>query len=748
MCERCVPLKCESSLNFVSEISNFRMAQSLKQAGTLNMACVQAENSIRCAQLIDTNVADATRLTAEEIYVAGRQFNLLPIVSEKWPETGDFADDVIVVIRKDVKSGTDLYPNGLFDLKGKKLCLSGTEKNHLQYEALVNVLLPLGMMEVYNNECHDPLISLWNHFGSSCMPGSWALNKDKKRQYGSLCKLCGGDCSPSDPFAGVDGSLQCLTQGGGDVAITDSQAVARANLDPEIFELLCIQGGKKPVNNSNCLWLARRTPAIVVSPKLPKPVHDGWKSAFQRLFDKYKGVEDNWVKYWSAAVLAASNRTSAKKEPPPDWLGSLLFSRPNITSIADVFYRNVYERYVGELFVRTMETPFPWATCGHPAPLRWCVYLPRHFEKCGEMAMIFATQRLKPALACVKARSAEECQRLIENFGADVTLLRADQMVSASHENNLVPVAMEKYPQGDAALYTVAAIRRGTNLTLTKLSGGRSCHPGADDILGWNAPLTILERRGLVEMPQCDFALAAGNFFWESCVPEIGRYTHVSKASRLRDAELRHSLCSLCGGEDVCDHNSPFAGYDGALKCLDRRGGGNVAFVTNETLLGGGVYSPSEADRRFQLICLDGTIRSVSEYRRCYWLKIPGRLLVVSANKYSAKQRHHIADFFQDIQLKYGSLDGSSTADPEDQSYHDYVGQFSIFSSPADTNSLFGSDTKQLLPVYPEDSLEKLLGEDFYAVYRKIVECSRAPQFANSTAPLATILLLLIVIFN
>lgn len=284
-------------------------------------------------------------------------------------------------------------------------------------------------------------------------------------------------------------------------------------------------------------------------------------------------------------------------------------------------------------------------------------------------------------------------------------------------------MASEKYQDNDATLYGLAVVKKGSALTVDTLVGSKSCHPSANDLIGWQMPLTILERLGLLQILDCDYARSAGGFFWESCVPEIDRYTK-------HPIDNPQSLCTLCGGVDKCGETSPFKDYRGAIKCLVQPHGGDVAFVTNETLL---QHNVELADENFELLCLNGSRSSVRDYGRCYWLKIPSKVIVVSKKTMSVEDRRKLTQLLVDAQKFFGGRKPDT---------------FSIFPTDLDPSTIFSDGTTELTPVWPEDPIENVLGEDYIAVYKKSLDCSRASStFNNFSLIYCTVLFLYFYIF-
>lgn len=439
-----------------------KMAADLQQAHLMQVMCVEARHVFHCMKMIRENLADAVNLDAEQLYVGGKYFQLKPLLSERVKDS-DVLTDTVVVVKKTVQ-----YTEGLADLKGKKLCLAGADENNIQYQALVNVLYPLGFLPISeedrDEECTTTIPSLSKYFGQSCAPGRWSLSADMKKRYGGhMCSLCRTVCTEQDYYAGPTGAIRCLLNNDADVAVTSTEALIEANLDPERYHLLCIQGARRPLSKP-CAWLASKRNVVAVSEKTASGTQTRWRNAIAKIFDVY-----------------SKNGT----QEAPAWLFKIIFSRPDMSGVGEVYYQDSYERYLGLVFLRTFTSPLPTLVCGQPVPLRWCVVLPSHVDKCEQMMYAFLAKRLKPQLKCLSARSTDECIRWVSEGAADLTMLRPDEAYRAYTKSSLTPIFAEKYSDHtDATLYAVAVVKKSSNFTLQNLIGARSCHPGANDILG------------------------------------------------------------------------------------------------------------------------------------------------------------------------------------------------------------------------------------------------------------------------
>lgn len=70
---------------------------------------------------------------------------------------------------------------------------------------------------------------------------------------------------------------------------------------------------------------------------------------------------------------------------------------------------------------------------GLPHYLRWCVLSTPEIQKCGDMAVAFSRQRLKPEIQCVSAESPEHCMEQIQVEWAREEAAPARSRVLTSH---------------------------------------------------------------------------------------------------------------------------------------------------------------------------------------------------------------------------------------------------------------------------------------------------------------------------
>nr|XP_027202008.1 melanotransferrin-like [Dermatophagoides pteronyssinus] len=283
-----------AKLCVVSE-EEWKKCNNMKSAFRTNMLqpqllCVQGLNTIDCMQKIQQGQADLTVLDAADIYMAGQQYNLEPIMAEQ-NNLNDSYYSVAIAKKADLE--TDLLY-----LKGKQSCHSG-------YRTAAGWIIPMAFLlsnsRMRSYRC-DPVKAASQFFSKSCIPGVLApeyypLSKSVW-QYNNLCNLCHGNSyrfcrrDSSEPFYGDNGAFQCLVEGGGDVAFAKHTVIFENTngINPEYwarnkylddFELLCRDGSRAEVQDYNRCNLGQVSTNAIVTNKF-KPYYQ--KEAYITLF--------------------------------------------------------------------------------------------------------------------------------------------------------------------------------------------------------------------------------------------------------------------------------------------------------------------------------------------------------------------------------------------------------------------------------------------------------------------------------
>lgn len=152
--------------------------------------------------------------------MAQKEYNLRPIVAEKYSETGG-TYYAVAVVRKDSSF------QSFADLRGAKSCHTGMSRT-AGYVAPLYTLIKQGLIKA--DQCPHPKALSEFFTGGSCLPGAKSDTYKLEDAISSkLCTLCVGEVDKNDQkskcnfdsseaYSGYTGAFRCLVQGGGDVA--------------------------------------------------------------------------------------------------------------------------------------------------------------------------------------------------------------------------------------------------------------------------------------------------------------------------------------------------------------------------------------------------------------------------------------------------------------------------------------------------------------------------------------------------
>ncbi|XP_063216144.1 transferrin [Bacillus rossius redtenbacheri] len=232
----------------------------------------------RCLQVIRDGGADIVSVSALHMPRAVAEYNLRPVLAEVYgPDRGTFS---VAIVRK-----SSPYQS-LADLRGARSC-------HTGYGRISGWVAPLYTLLakdlIHRDSC--PYTKGLSEFfsGGSCVPGVLAAeNNPSGNNPARLCSLCAGNldggespnsvcpASSQEAFFSYTGAFRCLATGRGDVAFakhvtvqinTDghNQAEWARHLRSEDFELLCPDGGRRPVTDYESCHLVEVPPHMVVT---------------------------------------------------------------------------------------------------------------------------------------------------------------------------------------------------------------------------------------------------------------------------------------------------------------------------------------------------------------------------------------------------------------------------------------------------------------------------------------------------
>ncbi|XP_076837753.1 serotransferrin-2-like [Brachyhypopomus gauderio] len=311
----------------------------------------------------------------------------------------------------------------------------------------------------------------------------------------------------------------------------------------------------------------------------------------------------------------------------------------------------------------------------HAAPsankIKWCLKSDQELAKCSKLASSV------PELGCVKRDGSYECIKAVKDGEADAITLDGGDIYTAGLTNyDLHPIIAEDYGKdGETCYYAVAVVKKGTTFKFSELKGKKSCHTGLGKSAGWNIPIGTLVALDYIKWSgaaDSSVEKSVMEFFSASCAP---------------GAEKGSKLCELCKGDCSRSHNEPYYDYEGAFQCL-KDGTGDVAFVKHLT-----VKDADKAD--YELLCKDGTRKSIDEYKDCHLAKVPAHAVVSRKDPELAKQ---IVEILTKLQ------------------------GYNLFSSEGYTakNLLFKDSTKKLVPLSETTDSYSYLGAEYMSTIRSL----------------------------
>ncbi|NWR36047.1 TRFM protein, partial [Tachuris rubrigastra] len=593
------------------------MSKAFGEAGILPaLQCTAGGSAANCTQMIKDDLADAVTLDGRSIYQAGREHGLKPVVAEVYDREIGTSYYAVAVVKK----SSNITINSL---KGVRSCHTGINRT-AGWDVPVGYLIDSGRLAAMG--CDLPKgKTVSEYFSASCVPGANGVNYPK-----SLCELCIGNSAgenkckrnSQEQYYDYSGAFRCLAEGAGEVAFVKHSTVPEntdgkssfswaQRLRSRNFQLLCRDGSRADVSEWRTCHLAR-IPARAVA---VRPDTDG-TVVFQLLNQgqqRFNGVGAKFQMFDSAAYGAQN----------------LLF-RDSTTELVAITTQN-YQAWLGDEYLHAMQA----LSCDPntlPESLNWCVVSTEEIWKCGEMAVAFRKKNLKPEIQCISAKTKEECMELIQKKESDAVVLGGADIYTAGKTYGLVPAAGESYSANDSsnAYYAVVLVKRNLSnaFTISDLKGKKSCHTGLGRNAGWNIPIGILIKRGIIKPRDCNIPQAVSEFFSASCVPSAEQDNYPSK------------LCQLCigdeSGNNKCSASSQerYYNYSGAFRCL-AEDSGDVAFVKHSTVFentdgnNNDSWAQNLKSSDFQLLCPNGARAEVTQFADCHLAQVPAQAIMV-----------------------------------------------------------------------------------------------------------------------
>ncbi|XP_002813871.4 lactotransferrin [Pongo abelii] len=659
----------------------FRWQRNMRRVRGPPVSCIKTDSPTQCIQAIAANRADAVTLDGGLIYEAGLDpYKLRPVAAEVYgterqPRTHYYAVAV-------VKKGGRFQLN---ELQGLKSCHTG-----LRRTAGWNV--PIGTLRPFLNWTGPPEpieAAVARFFSASCVPGA------DKGQFPNLCRLCAGTgenkCafSSQEPYFSYSGAFKCLREGAGDVAFIRESTVFEDLSDEaerDEYELLCPDNTRKPVGKFKDCHLARVPSHAVVARSV-----NGKEDAIWALLRK---AQEKFGKDKSTKFQLFGSPSGQKDLLFKD--SAIGFSRvpPRIDS--GLYLGSGYFTAIQNL--RNSEEE----VAARRARVVWCAVGEQELRKCNQWSGLS-----EGSVNCSSASTTEDCIALVLKGEADAMSLDGGYVYTAG-KCGLVPVLAENYKSQQSSdpdpncvdrpvegYLAVAVVRKSdASLTWNSVKGKKSCHTAVDRTAGWNIPMGLLFN----QTGSCKF----DEYFSQSCAP---------------GSDPRSNLCALCigneQGEDKCvpNSNERYYGYTGAFRCLAENAG-DVAFVKDVTVLqntDGNNTEPWAKDLKledFELLCLDGKRKRVTEARSCHLAMAPNHAVVSRIDKVE-----RLTQVLLHQQAKFGR-NGSDCPD-----------KFCLFRSET-KNLLFNDNTECLARLHGKTTYEKYLGPQYVAAITNLKKCS------------------------
>ena len=247
--------------------------------------CIYVDDIPTCMRMIKEGDADVILLDPGEQYIAGRDYDLVPIIAADYGQ-GDVPSSFFVVgVSQKADPITTLY-----NLRERRTCHPAVQTAAGFYIPLLTLI---GSQVMPLQHCDLPQ-SLANFINYGCMPG--VLNTEYKKNSSNPITLCEGCASqsyrkcernPWELYFGTSGAFRCLAENAGDIAFvkhftvrenTDghNQAEWARNRRSVDYQLSCRDGRRAPVDDWRMCNLAQVPASAIVTSRL-KTANQRWQ---------------------------------------------------------------------------------------------------------------------------------------------------------------------------------------------------------------------------------------------------------------------------------------------------------------------------------------------------------------------------------------------------------------------------------------------------------------------------------------
>ncbi|MGH0162597.1 UNVERIFIED_CONTAM: hypothetical protein FKN15_043248 [Acipenser sinensis] len=380
------------------------------------LSCIKAHSTADCISKIRANQADAITLDAGDVYTAVKQFNLVMVAKELYPDGGCvFAVAVVRNQSLDIRS-----------LHKTRSCHSGA-RSTAGWNLPMGFLLSRNYLQLYEEQPLSEAIS--SFFSASCIPGAASLAPE-------LCTLCQGqksytrdknyfcEASENEPFYDSEGAFRCLKRGKADVAFLDHTAILHTDeSERESFRLLCADGSRAELADFRRCNLGRGPGRAVVTRHNYRKIARKFLTVAQRLFGR-RGREGQRFQLFESSALGGRN---------------LMFR--DVTEKLLILSDEVdINQILGLDYVALLKGLGHEGSSMDNSVVRWCCISVGEQKKCEEWALNIKSD----PLVCVRAVSMRDCIEKIKRDEVDAVSLDASHVYIAG-KCGLVPVAAEYY---------------------------------------------------------------------------------------------------------------------------------------------------------------------------------------------------------------------------------------------------------------------------------------------------------------
>uniref|UniRef100_A0A8D8LTG3 Serotransferrin n=1 Tax=Cacopsylla melanoneura TaxID=428564 RepID=A0A8D8LTG3_9HEMI len=290
--------------------------------------------------------------------------------------------------------------------------------------------------------------------------------------------------------------------------------------------------------------------------------------------------------------------------------------------------------------------------------LIWCTVSQEEQWKCGNLTKAINETghiygKVKFQLECKSGFNKDECMTLLDKEEAHITTLDAGEVFVGGRYHSLIPIMQEVLKDGSKHYYAVAVMKKNAHPEITHLAhlrGRKACFAGVGTMAGWVIPVDTLMRKGGMEVIDCNnHVKSAINFFGPSCAVNalINKYNPIGDNS--------YRMCELCIGRvpgEKCTSADPYAGFEGAFKCLLEKG--DVAFLKHTTvseMIEGKIDAYDLNKNDFELLCEDGTRAPVDNYQSCNWGLVPSNAVMTTSARSTGVRKLYIQFLIKTVQL-------------------------------------------------------------------------------------------------